>query len=202
MEFIDWCVSNNRQEVVQRDLDKRTSQTLGASISFHTKPPVSDRRRYYREEYLKSEHWAELKAAKLVVNSSCERCVSPQNLDVHHLRYRSLYDVLLTDLMTLCRRCHDQEHDMLEVRQQAVWTHRLTSVAFLLKCNSAHLENLLLEMGITSTNIFELVETSQFKFGVFRTAFSTRPIALLRMSYLIICGKRELRPKAQASTFD
>lgn len=71
---------------------------------------VNDKRAYYREEYLKSDHWKELKVRKLVVNPTCEICNSKKFLDVHHLDYKNLYDVLLTDLQTLCRRHHAEQH--------------------------------------------------------------------------------------------
>jgi len=70
----------------------------------------NDKRRYYREEYLKSGHWRELKSSKLKQVCFCEKCGVSKRLDVHHLNYRSLYDVRLTDLMVLCRKCHIQEH--------------------------------------------------------------------------------------------
>ena len=31
-------------------------------------------------------------------------------LDVHHKEYRELFDVKISDLETLCRRCHDKLH--------------------------------------------------------------------------------------------
>ena len=40
----------------------------------------------------------------------CQRCVSVFNLEVHHLRYRKIYNVKLKDLMVLCRYCHSLCH--------------------------------------------------------------------------------------------
>jgi hypothetical protein len=71
----------------------------------------TDKREYYREIYLKSDHWKQLKAKKLLANPLCERCGSNKFLDVHHLDYKNLYDVLLTDLETLCRHCHHEDHE-------------------------------------------------------------------------------------------
>ncbi len=71
---------------------------------------TNDKRDYYRKEYLKSDHWRALKKRKLSVNNNCERCQSKKSLDVHHLDYKNLYDVELTDLETLCRKCHLKEH--------------------------------------------------------------------------------------------
>lgn len=74
---------------------------------------VNDKRRYYREEYLKSDHWLKLRAEKLRASPRCENCGSLKRLEPHHLDYRNLYDVGLDDLVTLCRKCHCQEHERL-----------------------------------------------------------------------------------------
>lgn len=71
---------------------------------------------YYRKVYLKSDHWRGLRNAKLAERGAkCELCgyQSPHN-DVHHLRYRKLYQVSLMDLRVLCRVCHDETHKLLE----------------------------------------------------------------------------------------
>ncbi len=71
---------------------------------------VNDKRRYYREEYLKSEHWKNLKSSKLSANPFCQSCGGNSCLDVHHIRYRDLFNVELSDLLTLCRNCHETLH--------------------------------------------------------------------------------------------
>jgi len=41
----------------------------------------------------------------------CQQCGSFSNLDVHHVRRRShLGDDVETNLITLCRECHQAEH--------------------------------------------------------------------------------------------
>lgn len=74
--------------------------------------PVNDKRVYYREEYLKSEHWKKLRNDKLILNPVCERCGNKQRTEPHHLRYKNLFDVTIEDLMTLCRKCHYLEHHL------------------------------------------------------------------------------------------
>lgn len=51
-------------------------------------------RQYYRKIYLQSDHWKELKLQKMEQISYCEECKSPQFLDVHHVNYKKLYDVI------------------------------------------------------------------------------------------------------------
>lgn len=72
---------------------------------------ISDRRDYYRSVYLKSDHWKDLRARKLARHKICEVCGRMGKLDVHHVSYRELYDVVETDLVAVCRRCHDEIHE-------------------------------------------------------------------------------------------
>lgn len=71
---------------------------------------TTDHQEWYRNVYLKSEHWKELRGRKLKENPTCERCPSSKRLDVHHIRYRNIFDVETSDLLTLCRKCHNKEH--------------------------------------------------------------------------------------------
>lgn len=68
------------------------------------------RQTWYRNVYLLSEHWKTLRKAKLKISPRCEICGRKTRLDVHHLRYKHIYDVLIQDLQTLCRRCHKKYH--------------------------------------------------------------------------------------------
>lgn len=71
---------------------------------------------YYRQTYLKSEHWQNLRLQKLVESDClCLRCgKQSQHHDVHHLNYKKLYDVTTLDLVVLCRTCHDLVHEKLD----------------------------------------------------------------------------------------
>jgi len=77
----------------------------------------SNRRNYYRNAYLKSEHWINLRKEKLEKNPICEICKTGLSLDVHHKEYKGLYDVSIQDLQTLCRVCHNKEHDKIKFKQ-------------------------------------------------------------------------------------
>lgn len=74
-------------------------------------------RLYYRNVYLKSDHWKLLREEKLNISPCCEICGSSLSLDVHHKEYRGLYDVKVKDLQTLCRVCHDKTHAKIEKRK-------------------------------------------------------------------------------------
>lgn len=70
---------------------------------------------FYRNTYLKSEDWKNLRLAALAQHHCrCQICgaVSDSN-DVHHIKYRKLYDVSIHDLRVLCRSCHEKVHSLL-----------------------------------------------------------------------------------------
>lgn len=84
---------------------------------------------YYRDTYLKSEDWKSLRAAKLAVSQSfCCICHTRiVSADVHHIKYRNLYDVTLHDLKE-----HQAGRDKLvlvflqratpaEIQQHSIW---------------------------------------------------------------------------------
>jgi hypothetical protein len=73
---------------------------------------ITNKSCYYREVYLYSDHWKTLRKEKLEQVSVCEKCGAINNLDVHHLNYRGLYDVTLEDLQVLCRDCHKIVHSI------------------------------------------------------------------------------------------
>ena len=88
---------------------------------------VNDKRNYYREEYLKSPHWSELRNKKMQESRCCEICGSNHRLDVHHLNYRNLFDVVIEDLQVLCRRCHASihRHEKPKVKENLVQVNAL-----------------------------------------------------------------------------
>lgn len=116
-KFVPWCLQNGYIEAVARDIQNRKTRRrrkLDRVVSACREFPdnhVNNRRDYYRKEYLKSEHWRNLRKEKLAVNPACERCGYNKRLDVHHKDYKNLYDVTTGDLETLCRKCHDAEHE-------------------------------------------------------------------------------------------
>lgn len=67
--------------------------------------------------YLKSDHWRSLRCEAITRwGDRCANCSVPK-VDVHHLRYGTLYDVTTDDLMPLCRRCHDTVHQSRRLRE-------------------------------------------------------------------------------------
>ena len=63
-------------------------------------------------EYLKSDHWKNLRGQKYYKPRSCAICHSTKNLHVHHLIYKNLYNIKTTDLRVFCERCHKLTHKL------------------------------------------------------------------------------------------
>lgn len=73
---------------------------------------------FYRNTYLRSEHWQNLRLQRILrQKGNCYLCRKQFGLalDVHHIVYRNLYNVRKTDLRALCRPCHDLVHRILRL---------------------------------------------------------------------------------------
>jgi hypothetical protein len=70
----------------------------------------------YRERYLVSEHWFGLKTRAMQhYGCRCAICGKADIAnDVHHIKYRHLKDVRLSDLRVLCRQHHEMVHAALD----------------------------------------------------------------------------------------
>lgn len=67
--------------------------------------PKRDKSFYY------SVAWKTLRDVKLAVNPVCEKCSSADHLQIHHLTYdRFGGSELMSDLQTLCSKCHSSHH--------------------------------------------------------------------------------------------
>lgn len=72
---------------------------------------VSEGQKRYREVYLKSDHWRRMRRLALEdADHRCAVCNATEHLDVHHRTYERLGNERLTDLLVLCRSCHDIFH--------------------------------------------------------------------------------------------
>lgn len=73
---------------------------------------------WYRETYLVSDHWAatRLRAIAAEYGRCCDCKARGGRLDVHHLSYERLWREHPSDLVPLCRRCHDLRHSRPPVR--------------------------------------------------------------------------------------
>ena len=65
-----------------------------------------------KKKYLRSP---EYRAKRIIVlkrdNYTCRGCGTTEQLEVHHTTYKRLGNEKLTDLVTVCRNCHQRIHD-------------------------------------------------------------------------------------------
>jgi hypothetical protein len=63
-------------------------------------------------KYLQSEHWLRLaKETKRIAGNRCQVCNSPDELCAHHRTYERRGHELQSDLICLCRDCHEMFHE-------------------------------------------------------------------------------------------
>lgn len=71
-----------------------------------------DRKKDYIN-YINSKQRKEKRKQKLAESKGmCEKCGSNERLQVHHLNYDSIFNEKLSDLMTLCKKCHLKTHGL------------------------------------------------------------------------------------------
>ena len=77
----------------------------------------------YREKYLESPNWKEKR--KRVLDRDGNRCVCGEPAThVHHKTYENLGSEPLSDLIALCRNCHDGYHGRLPAKSEFFWHMR------------------------------------------------------------------------------
>lgn len=69
------------------------------------------------EQHLRSARW-NITRSQIIIRDGgmCTKCGATQRLDVHHVSYLNLGHELQSDLVTLCRRCHDETHGKATAR--------------------------------------------------------------------------------------
>ena len=67
----------------------------------------------YRKEYLKSPEWKQLRDLVMKANPKCQCCQNKQATDAHHMTYRNIVDIQPSDLLPVCRECHDYIHQAI-----------------------------------------------------------------------------------------
>lgn len=107
-------------QVVERSAEASYSKSMSISedktrLDEAVKSSGLTMKAWYRKVYLASDHWSELRSRALqILGKRCSHCGECDSiLDVHHLNYRNIFDVLVSDLQVLCRSCHATEHARL-----------------------------------------------------------------------------------------
>lgn len=66
------------------------------------------------KRYLLSNEWAQLKIDLFSIRGKkCEKCGSKKQICVHHKNYKHIFQEEYSDLIILCKCCHEKEHGIL-----------------------------------------------------------------------------------------
>ncbi|MCY3740395.1 MAG: hypothetical protein OXH00_05190 [Candidatus Poribacteria bacterium] len=77
----------------------------------------------YREKYLESRNWKEKR--ERVLDRDRNLCICGERATyVHHKTYKNLGAEPLSDLIALCRNCHDGYHRRLPAKSESFWHMR------------------------------------------------------------------------------
>lgn len=58
--------------------------------------------------YYETRHWSTTRSERYSIDDySCVLCFSKENLQCHHVTYENLFDENMSDLMTVCKDCHE-----------------------------------------------------------------------------------------------
>ena len=69
-------------------------------------------------KYLKSQEWKKKREEVLERDGyKCQKCEATENLQVHHLTYKNIFNEPLEDLQTLCADCHRKVHEIWDKRK-------------------------------------------------------------------------------------
>jgi hypothetical protein len=70
-------------------------------------------------EYLLTEHWKQFRQYALKrANFRCQLCNSGSQLNVHHRTYERIGCEDVSDVIVLCKNCHENHHDKIKSNQQ------------------------------------------------------------------------------------
>lgn len=69
------------------------------------------RRDWYRNWYLKSDHWHRFAHKRKRVKKVCQDYGQGGVLDCHHLNYDHIWHERARDVVVVCRSCHNIRHE-------------------------------------------------------------------------------------------
>ena len=79
-----------------------------------TTEPYEDLEKMTYEEYLQSRWWLKIRERTIKRDKKkCTKCKARKYLQVHHKFYRGRGKEKMKDLITFCRKCHENEHGII-----------------------------------------------------------------------------------------
>lgn len=106
-------LQNENKARAERELSRAWPTPTKTEPAVHNPTPGADRRASYRA-YRNSLHWRFRRArARALAGGRCQICASYHQLDTHHNNYERLGRERDSDLVVLCRECHERHHGKL-----------------------------------------------------------------------------------------
>ena len=99
-----------QQERVRKIIDENRGE---AKFRMERGQSISELCNLPYEEYLLTEHWQEVRRGALKrAKHKCQLCNKSSNLHVHHRTYENRGCEDISDVIVLCRECHEKHHDI------------------------------------------------------------------------------------------
>lgn len=99
----------------RKDSETRKHNQSQTSVEQPIQPDKVNLNHYkqWKQQYLKSPEWKTLKSKVLNRDDhTCQSCnTNGTPLEVHHITYQNFGNEQLSDLVSLCRNCHQTIHD-------------------------------------------------------------------------------------------
>jgi 5-methylcytosine-specific restriction endonuclease McrA len=81
------------------------------------------------KKYLLSDEWAQLKIDLFNYRGKkCEKCGSKTKICVHHKTYDNIFKEEYSDLIILCKICHEKTHQIIKQRGKKK-NHKILSLS-------------------------------------------------------------------------
>ena len=115
MQFLDWILAYHQNHIQQYDnIDDFVD------IAYEYCITNKNRKDFYYDVYLKSNHWRNFRNYLHLETKKCELCGILTTLNVHHNNYQCLFKETEDDVHILCSCCHIKLHKLFDERQRLI----------------------------------------------------------------------------------
>ncbi len=90
----------------------KTAKSLVKSVLRQVTKHQKEKRKARYKQYMRSDGWELKRKERLKIDKyTCQHCKAKNTeLHVHHLTYKRFTNEEMSDLITLCKKCHDAVH--------------------------------------------------------------------------------------------
>lgn len=117
------CIVGNKVDWLVDLYNSGTDSDVNRSLAYKGRkrkfngldiPSISKTEKKSYPKFIRGSYWRWVRNMVLQRdNSTCQNCFSTINLHVHHKTYKNHLEehLNLQDLITLCKKCHEKEHE-------------------------------------------------------------------------------------------